>query len=102
MKLSEAEKIFKALACGQRLMLLQLLREWNGLDECCDGVLKAFTKASEELKISRSTLSHHFKELENAGIITCQRNGQAMACKVNEEALSLVQEFLTGMAVKKA
>lgn len=82
-------------------MLLHLLREWNGLDECCDGVLKAFTRASEELKISRSTLSHHFKELENAGIIVCQRNGQAMACRVNEAALREAHAFLMGREAKK-
>ena len=101
MELLEAEKIFKALSCTQRLMLLQLLREWNGLDECCDGVRRAFTRASEELKISRSTLSHHFKELENAGIIICRRNGQAMECKVNEDALMQAHAFLMGAEAKK-
>lgn len=75
-------------------MLLQLLRKWNGLDECCDGVDRAFTRASGELKISRSTLSHHFKELENAGVITCRRNGQAMNCCVNEDALKEAQAIL--------
>lgn len=94
MELSRAIKVFKALACEQRVLLLQLLRKWNGLDACCDGVLKAFTKASEELKISRSTLSHHFKELESAGIITCKRNGQSMACRVNEVALHEALVFL--------
>lgn len=93
-KLTERVKIFKALACEQRIQLLQLLKQWEGLDACCDGVLKAFTKASEELSISRSTLSHHFKELENAGLIVCHRNGQAMACKINEDAIREVQEFM--------
>jgi ArsR family transcriptional regulator len=95
-ELSQAVKIFKALSCEQRFKLLQLLRGWNGLDECCDGVLKAFTRASEKLKISRSTISHHFKELENAGIIECRRNGQAMTCKVNEDAVEQAREFLSG------
>ncbi len=94
MKLPEMVKIFKALSCEQRVKLLQLLREWEGLDACCDGVLKAFTKASEELNISRSTLSHHFKELENAGLILCERNGQAMTCKINEAVLREVQDFM--------
>jgi ArsR family transcriptional regulator len=93
-ELSRAVKIFKALSCEQRVLLLQMLHKWNGLDECCDGVRKAFTRASEELKISRSTLSHHFKELENAGLILCARNGQAMNCSVNEEALREAREFL--------
>ncbi len=94
MELSEAAKIFKALACEQRIRLLQLLQEWDGLDACCDGVLKPFIKASEELKISRSTLSHHFKELENAGLILGQRRGQAMTCKINEQVLQEVRQFM--------
>jgi ArsR family transcriptional regulator len=94
MELSQAVKIFKALSCDQRFTLLQLLRKWNGFDSCCDGILKAFTRASEELKISKSTLSHHFKELENAGLIVCERNGQAMSCCVNEKLLKEVQEYL--------
>ncbi len=95
MELSNASRIFKALSCEQRVKLFQLLREWQGIDECCDGVMKAFTKASEELKISRSTLSHHFKELENAGLITCTRNGQAFECVVNEELVHELQGFLS-------
>ncbi len=94
MELSQAIKIFKALSCDQRLMLFQLLRKWNGIDSCCDGVLMAFTRASEELKISRSTISHHFKELENAGLIVCQRNGQAMSCCVNEKLLKEARDYL--------
>ncbi len=87
-------KKFKALACEQRLRLIYMLKKWEGMDDCCDGVRKAFTLASEELNIGKSTLSHHFKELENAGLITCVRNGQALECKVNEEALSEIRSYL--------
>ncbi len=85
--IDQATRVFRALGCEQRIRLLRLLRKWDGIDPCCDGVLKAFTRASKELQISRSTLSHHFKELETAGLIVCRRNGQAIACKVNEELL---------------
>jgi len=86
--------IFKALSCDQRVKLLELINSWQGIDSCCDGVRKAFTLASEELNISRSTLSHHFKELENAGLISCKRNGQAMECVVNQEVIEKIQNFL--------
>ncbi len=90
----KASKIFKALACEQRVRLLQMLRGWCCVDTCGDGVEKAFTRASEELNISRSTLSHHFKELENAGLIVCVRSGQSRFCQVNEDALKELQDFL--------
>jgi ArsR family transcriptional regulator, arsenate/arsenite/antimonite-responsive transcriptional repressor len=99
MELSQATKIFKALSCDQRLKLLQLIRKWNGIDKCCDGVVRAFTRASEELKISKSTISHHFKELENSGLILCQRNGQSASCCVNEK---LLEEVLSYVAQAKS
>jgi ArsR family transcriptional regulator len=48
---------------------------------------------TEECKISRSTLSHHFKELENANLIVCERQGQSMHCKVNEEVIAAIKDF---------
>jgi ArsR family transcriptional regulator len=93
MELEAVAKMCKALGSEQRIRILKLLQEWEGLEGCCDGVLKAFTKAAEEVHISRSTLSHHFKELENAGLIICERQGQAMSCKVNEKALADLSSF---------
>ena len=95
MKLSNKAKIFKALSCEQRIRLLELIKEWEGIDECCEGVRKAFTKASEEMNISRSTISHHFKELENAGLISCVRNGQAIECKINDKVIVEIRKFLS-------
>jgi ArsR family transcriptional regulator len=66
------------------------------MDSCCDGVERAFTRASKVLNISRSTISHHLKELENAGLIVCQRKGKSVTCKVNEAALQEALQFLKG------
>jgi len=95
-------KIFKALANEQRLRLFQMIYE--GFEEdlsaqkrsrtgCCF-INKAFSQAYERLSLSRSTLSHHFKELQQAGLIHCERRGQSFACQVNPEALDLVRSFL--------
>ena len=96
MELSQITKVLKALSCDQRLRLYKLLVEWEGFvsdDECC-GVMKAFTKASETMKISKSTISHHFKELQNAGLIICERDGQTYHCRVNPEAVEMIKDFL--------
>jgi len=107
MEQSKITKIFKALSSEQRLKLFQMILEnskqskeyseilgkESGIMNCCSGMEKAFTRACEILKISRSTVSHHFKELQNAGLIDCQRNGQSIICSVNPEALSMLKNF---------
>jgi len=100
-------KIFKALSSEQRLVLFKNLYNWekNGeksqiteesispRKECC-GTEKAFTKACGCMDLSRSTISHHLKELQNAGLVTCTRNGQVISCKINEEVVELIKNFL--------
>lgn len=73
------------------MMILEAEREE---DECCNGVLKAFSRACDLLDISRSTVSHHIKELEASGLLTCERQGQSMCCQVNEGALDEIRAFL--------
>ena len=96
-------KIFKALSNEQRLRLFKMLYEGFDVElakgpkekrHCCQIIEKAFTLAAERLPLSRSTLSHHFKELQNAGLIFCTRKGQAFECQVNAEAVELVRQFL--------
>lgn len=93
-------KIFKALSCDQRLQLFKNLYEWyeesNSEDGeyTIDGVDRCFTKACCCMDLSRSTISHHLKELQNAGLISFTRNGQSYTCKVNPEAVQAIRDFL--------
>jgi len=99
MEQSNLAKYFKALSNPQRLKLfLMIHRRFEKTnagqgESCCQGFEKAFTAACSCLKLSRSTISHHFKELQSAGLITCQRIGQAFSCKVNEDAVRAIKEF---------
>ena len=94
MEQSKLVKIFKALSSEQRLKIFKMLYDLGKSDSCCLPVEKGFTKACDKIHISRSTISHHFKELENAGLISCTRSGQTVACKVNEEALEMIRNFV--------
>lgn len=93
-------KIFKALSCDQRLYLFKNLYKWyeesNSEDGAytIDGVDRCFTKACCCMELSRSTISHHLKELQNAGLISFTRNGQSYTCKINLEAVEAVRNFL--------
>ena len=94
-------KVFKALSSEQRLNIFKMLYEWyeaeNGTEihsSCCNGIEKCFTKACCSIDLSRSTISHHFKELQNAGLISYTRSGQSFVCKINMEAVQAVRDFM--------
>lgn len=110
MKLSNYSKIFKALSNEQRLEIFMMIRK-----ECCSpggkgdlavamkdkklcpvagAIDRAFSKVCGCMKLSRSTISHHFKELQNAGLITCQREGQMYRCRVNADVVEGLRDFL--------
>ncbi len=94
-------KIFKALSCDQRFYLFKALCEWCETEENKggeyinnEGLDKCFTKACCCMNLSKSTISHHFKELQNAGLISYTRNGQSFCCKINREAIAEIKNFL--------
>ena len=112
MEQSNYAKIFKALSSEQRLNIFMMIyrqccpsetvqgaSEFRILEEdkCCPvskGIDRAFTKMCGCIKLSRSTISHHIKELQNAGLTTCEREGQAFRCMVNQDAVEAIKGFL--------
>lgn len=108
MKLSNYAKIFKALSNEQRLKIFMMIYEGCCSSKgesifpvkdraCCPvaGTLeKAFTKICGCMDLSRSTISHHFKELQAAGLIACEREGQNYRCRVNDETIKMIKIFL--------
>ena len=111
MELSNYSRIFKALSNEQRLKIFMMIyRDCCGIkgskgvaeiklsdESCCGikgGIDKAFTKICDCMNLSRSTISHHFKELQNAGLITCEREGQNFRCYINEKTIKSMREFL--------
>jgi len=91
MNLAKYTEIFKALSSEQRLKLYLMIAK-----NCCgqDGSYeRAFTKACDCMGLSRSTVSHHLKVLQNAGLIICERTGQSCRCRINPKAFAIIREI---------
>ncbi len=83
--------MFKALSNVNRLTL------FNRLMNCCqpgtkcspDEAIKfCVGELGEGLDIAPSTLSHHLKELNRAGLVMMQRNGKNIECWVEVDVLN--------------
>lgn len=112
MEQSNYSKMFKALSSEQRLKIFLMIYKQccasveqqggaefkaGGEKACCPAtkaIKKAFSHVCDCMKLSRSTISHHFKELQNAGLITCERDGRTFRCKVNDQAVKAIRDFL--------
>lgn len=83
MEIKQAAKIMKALSHPNRLEIyLNIVKgEQDGFEadacECC------VSDIISSLKIGAPTVSHHLKELANAGLITTERQGKFLIAKAN-------------------
>ena len=97
-------EMFKALGNPHRLAVF--LR----LASCCPPGAMAVSEPEArrfvgqlgaELDIAPSTLSHHIKELRQAGLIRMERQGKNIECWVDEEALGTLAKLLIGLFSSK-
>lgn len=88
--------IFKALSNRNRLRLfLRLVSccrpgtrcQADDAGSACVGAL------GKDLDIAPSTVSHHIKELQQAGLIRMERRGQHVDCWVDPETLGMLAAF---------
>jgi ArsR family transcriptional regulator, arsenate/arsenite/antimonite-responsive transcriptional repressor len=81
-------KAFKALGNPNRLQLFLNLLEESRLDLAKGRVHDCFlTGVLHGLHIGAPTVSHHVKELENAGLIETTRDGKQLICTIRPEAM---------------
>lgn len=92
---------FKALSNPNRLQIFQRLLS------CCEPGSLCSTESitgfcvgelGEDLAVAPSTLSHHIKELQRAGLIKTQRRGKNVECFINVENIDAIKQFFTGIS----
>lgn len=85
-------KMFKALAHPNRFRLfVEILEQGESAVE--DGHACFVHAIMERLEIGAPTVSHHIKELVNAGLITTERSGKFLTCRVDRDAFDLLRAF---------
>ncbi|MEE4261405.1 MAG: metalloregulator ArsR/SmtB family transcription factor [Desulfobacteraceae bacterium] len=95
-------EMFKALSNPNRLKIFMRLTV------CClpgtvtsinpstgDAGCACVGELGQDLDIVPSTISHHIKELRQAGLIHMERRGQKMECWVEPETLDALKGFFT-------
>ncbi len=97
MENKDLTKIFKALSDKNRLKILSSIYE----EECkcrqnnrSDSSPTCIKDLSKLLYITVPTISYHIKELINADLITTEKNGRWVHCRINQKTLQKVCEYL--------
>lgn len=80
-------RICAALSNENRLEILKSILSANRKEFACDPFCP-MAAIRDNLKIGAPTISHHLKELENAGLIITERNGKYLTARGNDEVLN--------------
>ncbi len=92
----EMARIFRALGDPSRLAIYQLIRD------CCEAdsghaaadLRKSISEIAGQFDLTLSTVSHHIKELRNAGLVRCERRGKNIFCSIDPSTLEAVDRFI--------
>jgi len=99
--LREMARVFKALGDENRIAIFELLRSRCRAAGCTAteaAMKRTVSELAKEFDLALSTVSHHLKELRNAGLVNCERQGQRIHCAVDEEMLESLRGFFGGRA----
>ena len=93
MDTEQTANIFKALSNPKRL---EIFLEISKAQEKCfkTGEECFIYEMLPRLNIGTSTISHHLKELSNAGLIITERKGKFLVARINEDILDEVKKVL--------
>ena len=83
-------QLFKALSNPHRLAIFKVLTSCCPPGTSCEieAASRCVGDLGDALDIAASTVSHHLKELHNAGLIQMERKGKQVMCRVDPDTLS--------------
>lgn len=90
--------LFKALSNPNRLRIFQrLLGCCTPGTVCSVETLNSYcvSELGQDLAVAPSTLSHHIKELQTAGLIKTRRRGKNIDCFVDTEKVAQLKAFFS-------
>ncbi|ATW24795.1 ArsR/SmtB family transcription factor [Candidatus Formimonas warabiya] len=94
MDTNQMAKIFKALSNPNRLELYLKIAQAHETSIQTGGECFV-TDIIDCLNIGAPTISHHIKELANADLITTEKRGKFLICRVNEKLVTEVSKILS-------
>lgn len=89
-------RVFKALSNPNRLQLFVNLLEESRLDLARGRTHDCFlARLLGDLDIGAPTVSHHVKELADAGLIDTERDGKQLVCSVRPDVMRELRELFS-------
>ena len=96
--------MFKALSNPHRLKIFARLTNCCGPNIACsvdsDEMRACVGELGRDLGIVPSTVSHHIKELNRAGLIRMERRGRKIDCWVDSETIGALADFFNGTGLQ--
>ena len=93
---TDLAQVFRALGDPNRLGIFQLIRSccFEDSGRSSDDIRNSVTEIANQFDLSLSTVSHHLKELRQAGLIRCERRGQHIFCYADPTILGEIDQFI--------
>ena len=90
--MAELALVFRALSDPNRLAIYELIRERDR--SSVEDLERSVSALAREFDLTLSTVSHHIKELRQAGLIRCVKRAQTVYCEADPAALAAIERFL--------
>ena len=87
-------KALKALSNENRLAIFEFLRQ-NDLSSDESGKGCTVGDIAQRYDLALSTVSHHIKELKEAGLVKCEQRGQSKYCTIKQETVENLRDFFS-------